>query len=143
MSRYDKFIQDATDQDRDRDTEYPVKKTDAEWREQLDPTQYQVARHAATERDQPHPQRRGSERAGRDQHHLHADAVGRFDFDAEMLGPGLLMGLGLSGVEGGDGERRGSSGGGRSNVDWRATTSSSLLAVRAATAAKLRRRSAT
>ena len=50
MSRYDKFIQDATDQDRDRDTAYPVKKTDAEWREQLDPTQYQVARHAATER---------------------------------------------------------------------------------------------
>lgn len=29
---------------------YPVQKTDAEWREQLDPMQYQVARHAATER---------------------------------------------------------------------------------------------
>ncbi|HYN62274.1 MAG TPA: peptide-methionine (R)-S-oxide reductase MsrB [Rubrivivax sp.] len=28
---------------------YPVSKSDAEWREQLDPTQYQVARHAATE----------------------------------------------------------------------------------------------
>ena len=28
----------------------PVEKTDAEWRAQLDPTQYQVARHAATER---------------------------------------------------------------------------------------------
>lgn len=29
---------------------YPVQKTDAEWREQLDATQYQVARHAGTER---------------------------------------------------------------------------------------------
>lgn len=29
---------------------YPVKKSDAEWRAQLDPMQYQVARHAATER---------------------------------------------------------------------------------------------
>jgi len=29
---------------------YPVEKTDAEWREQLDDLQYQVARHAATER---------------------------------------------------------------------------------------------
>jgi peptide-methionine (R)-S-oxide reductase len=29
---------------------YPVQKTDAEWREQLDPMQYEVARHAATER---------------------------------------------------------------------------------------------
>ena len=33
-----------------RDKHYPVEKTDAEWREQLDPMQYQVARHAATER---------------------------------------------------------------------------------------------
>jgi peptide-methionine (R)-S-oxide reductase len=33
----------------DDDTKYPVKKSDAEWREQLDPMQYQVARHAATE----------------------------------------------------------------------------------------------
>jgi peptide-methionine (R)-S-oxide reductase len=32
------------------DPRYPVRKTDAEWRAQLDPTQYQVARHAATER---------------------------------------------------------------------------------------------
>ena len=32
------------------DPAYPVHKTDAEWRAQLDPTQYQVARHAATER---------------------------------------------------------------------------------------------
>ena len=32
------------------DPRYPVHKTDAQWREQLDPTQYQVARHAATER---------------------------------------------------------------------------------------------
>ena len=32
------------------DTRYPVRKTDAEWRAQLDPMQYQVARHAATER---------------------------------------------------------------------------------------------
>lgn len=32
------------------DARYPVRKTDAEWRAQLDPTQYQVARHAATER---------------------------------------------------------------------------------------------
>lgn len=32
------------------DKPYPVQKTDAEWREQLDPTQYQVTRHAATER---------------------------------------------------------------------------------------------
>ena len=31
-------------------THYPVEKSDAEWREQLDPMQYQVARHAATER---------------------------------------------------------------------------------------------
>ena len=30
--------------------DYPVKKTDAEWRAQLDPMQYQVTRHAATER---------------------------------------------------------------------------------------------
>lgn len=30
--------------------DYTVKKSDAEWRAQLDPTQYQVARHAATER---------------------------------------------------------------------------------------------
>ena len=29
---------------------YAVKKTDAEWREQLDPTQYQVARQHGTER---------------------------------------------------------------------------------------------
>ena len=33
-----------------QDKEREVKKTDAEWREQLDPMQYQVARHAATER---------------------------------------------------------------------------------------------
>ena len=32
------------------DPKYPVKKSDAEWRAELDPTQYQVARHAATER---------------------------------------------------------------------------------------------
>ena len=32
------------------DPRYEVHKTDAEWREQLDPMQYQVARHAATER---------------------------------------------------------------------------------------------
>ena len=32
------------------DETYAVKKTDAEWRAQLDPMQYQVARHAATER---------------------------------------------------------------------------------------------
>ena len=29
---------------------YPVRKTDAEWRAELDPMQYQVARRAATER---------------------------------------------------------------------------------------------
>jgi peptide-methionine (R)-S-oxide reductase len=29
---------------------YPGHKSDAEWREKLDPTQYQVTRHAATER---------------------------------------------------------------------------------------------
>ena len=52
------------------------------------------------------------ELAGRDQHHLLADGVGRFDLRAEMLGPGLLMGLGLSGVEGGDGERGSGAGGG-------------------------------
>ena len=32
------------------DPSYPVGKTDAQWREQLDPMQYQVARRAATER---------------------------------------------------------------------------------------------
>ncbi len=32
------------------DPRYPVKKTDDEWRAELDPNQYQVARHAATER---------------------------------------------------------------------------------------------
>jgi len=32
------------------DPSYPVRKSDAEWRQQLDPMQYQVARHAATER---------------------------------------------------------------------------------------------
>jgi peptide-methionine (R)-S-oxide reductase len=32
------------------DPRYAVHKTDAQWREQLDPMQYQVARHAATER---------------------------------------------------------------------------------------------
>ena len=32
------------------DKHYAIQKTDAEWREQLDPLQFQVARHAATER---------------------------------------------------------------------------------------------
>ena len=32
------------------DPRYPVKKSDAEWRAQLDAKQYDVARHAATER---------------------------------------------------------------------------------------------
>lgn len=32
------------------DPRYPVRKTDAEWRQALDPMQYRVARHAATER---------------------------------------------------------------------------------------------
>lgn len=32
------------------DARYEVRKSDAEWRAQLDPMQYQVARHAATER---------------------------------------------------------------------------------------------
>ena len=32
------------------DKAYPVQKTDAEWRAELDPMQYQVARNAATER---------------------------------------------------------------------------------------------
>jgi peptide-methionine (R)-S-oxide reductase len=32
------------------DPRYAVKKTDDEWRAELDPMQYQVARHAATER---------------------------------------------------------------------------------------------
>lgn len=31
------------------DASYPVRKTDAQWREQLDPMQYRVARQAATE----------------------------------------------------------------------------------------------
>ena len=32
------------------DKAYPVQKSDAEWRAELDPMQYQVARKAATER---------------------------------------------------------------------------------------------
>ncbi|MFO1253189.1 MAG: peptide-methionine (R)-S-oxide reductase MsrB [Inhella sp.] len=32
------------------DKDYPIQKTDAEWRSQLDPMAYEVARHAATER---------------------------------------------------------------------------------------------
>lgn len=32
------------------DTRYPVQKTEAEWRDQLDPVQFAVARQAATER---------------------------------------------------------------------------------------------
>jgi len=32
------------------DQDYPIQKTDAEWRAQLDPMAYEVARHAATER---------------------------------------------------------------------------------------------
>jgi peptide-methionine (R)-S-oxide reductase len=32
------------------DTRYPVRKTEAEWRDQLDPMQFAVARQAATER---------------------------------------------------------------------------------------------
>ena len=32
------------------DLRYPLRKSDAEWRAELDPQQYQVARHAATER---------------------------------------------------------------------------------------------
>ncbi|MCO5978077.1 peptide-methionine (R)-S-oxide reductase MsrB [Ideonella oryzae] len=32
------------------DARYPVQKTEAEWRDQLDPTQFAVARQAATER---------------------------------------------------------------------------------------------
>jgi peptide-methionine (R)-S-oxide reductase len=39
------FIMSQTD-----DKSYKVKKSDAEWRAQLDPMQFEVARHAATER---------------------------------------------------------------------------------------------
>lgn len=31
-------------------SDYPIRKTDAEWRAQLEPMQYEVTRHAATER---------------------------------------------------------------------------------------------
>jgi len=34
----------------DDSKEYKIQKTDAQWRAQLDPMQYEVARHAATER---------------------------------------------------------------------------------------------
>ncbi len=34
----------------DSDIKYPVQKSEAEWRAQLDPMQFEVARHAATER---------------------------------------------------------------------------------------------
>ena len=34
----------------DADSKYKVKKSEAEWRAQLDPMQFEVARHAATER---------------------------------------------------------------------------------------------
>ena len=34
----------------DSDAKYKVKKSEAEWRAQLDPMQFEVARHAATER---------------------------------------------------------------------------------------------
>jgi peptide-methionine (R)-S-oxide reductase len=37
------------DHDHD-DPRYPVKKTDEQWRKELSPMQYEVARHAATER---------------------------------------------------------------------------------------------
>jgi peptide-methionine (R)-S-oxide reductase len=32
------------------DPRHPMRKTDEQWRAELDPMQYQVARHAATER---------------------------------------------------------------------------------------------
>jgi len=48
MSMFKKMpLQSPHDHD---DARYPVRKTDAEWRAELDPMQYQVARHAATER---------------------------------------------------------------------------------------------
>mgnify|MGYP001545028837 CR=1 FL=1 len=43
------FTSDPPPHDHD-DARYPVRKSDAQWRAELDPMQYQVARHAATER---------------------------------------------------------------------------------------------
>jgi peptide-methionine (R)-S-oxide reductase len=49
MNPTDRHAAHAAPHDHD-DPRYPVRKTDAQWRAQLDPMQYQVARHAATER---------------------------------------------------------------------------------------------
>ena len=50
MMTPDRYFSAATKPHDHDDPRYPVRKTEAEWREQLDPTQFAVARKAGTER---------------------------------------------------------------------------------------------